>query len=1016
MSLNFTEYDKCFNIEFPYISKSIGFLNDITTYTETLANDKIKRDDTNYTSNYKCVLNTVNFADKFTIRSLSGDIKQPEVGMMFLKTYMKQLIGDTLSYENLYQVFNKNQELIELPYPVILYLGGLSYFNKYDNYKNIKTQTDDEMFLNTNNVKDDLSGKDIYSSPDLSRNNAKLIKSIDVETLFMPSTRILNRSILNATASNYVVGDKNILINHRNTMPVIGFGIQNQFLNYYNNYMFGDWFNTDEPNSGRLHVLPGAYNGIVKPLKTYDSYLMEFTALYRNLSITNINYPIDALVNELDSKTIKLKNRTHLDFKSDIISCFITYSKLKAIFMSGKINSKTDLGFYIEKLCTVNNLNFNAKSDFYCLIINFFFSGFRNFDNTLDSEDKYVLRNRFNLSANDLKLTQKEFLNSEIYDMLIGARTINEEVHNLTETLFYIWSLEKSNLLSKYNPVDSKAVYALYPSSGGDITPNALITNPYNSDKSVWKANFNETSMIGAGDINYLKKTTTAQHTTDLSRQVKIFGSKDNTPIINVKPDTLIDVELLPSNRVNGKNRGADIFDTHSSQINPFSNNPLESCYIFDKEFDNNRYSTEYNIDSGSILKNTTRFLWFDSTNHGDLLKEDYTPTAKEWVNIYYRELNGVDTSISYPQNLISNLNIDNTLFAYNYFKTNKLSINSGDTMFKSVITDNDFMEQYKFANLMDSLDFEKLEAFEKLFIEFSSTGLDTTMSASAYNLRNLMLASTVLRYDDMDNLIDPLDPTKVLLTVEQINLCLIGNSMHQYEFMSECGLSKLLNIALTNAQEKRVTDVISEFCGTNITVANFSPLTSIEYPGAPTASLHNLVTTPVVFLSDKSNYSSLAADFNVSGDDINLTRYFSRKMLFGDQYIPNFRELDADEMFELRNLCITYIQNKLYTKNKLDETDLYNTYTLIVINFFKTINIKYTKYNFKQLIRVIRSYVFYILNNVGGGLINADMLPGNPIKSKSDIENIFNPPKAQIKTTPDDNIFKGVKFGGMQL
>ena len=64
-----------------------------------------------------------------SIRQANQETQFPEIAMMFIKTYIRNLILDqdtnkanSLSSAKLVQVFNRNQELVEIPYAVALYL------------------------------------------------------------------------------------------------------------------------------------------------------------------------------------------------------------------------------------------------------------------------------------------------------------------------------------------------------------------------------------------------------------------------------------------------------------------------------------------------------------------------------------------------------------------------------------------------------------------------------------------------------------------------------------------------------------------------------------------------------------------------------------------------------------------------------------------------------------------------------------------------------------------------------
>jgi hypothetical protein len=185
--------------------------------------------------------------------------------------------------------------------------------------------------------------------------------------------------------------------------------------------MFGDYLNgtKDIPGDGNPHSVIGAFCGISKPIKTYKSYELEFTAFYRNLHVGSYNYDIDKLVTDLDTitKTIKatytgtnpfgskttiqaikpdkfvnindnytaVRDNTYVENRyknlekpidptenfvdldkfpmNSVIKSFIIYSKLKANFLSGTTSTKDDLNAAIKKLCGVKNIVSTFNTD-----------------------------------------------------------------------------------------------------------------------------------------------------------------------------------------------------------------------------------------------------------------------------------------------------------------------------------------------------------------------------------------------------------------------------------------------------------------------------------------------------------------------------------------------------------------------------------------------------------------------------------------------------------------------------
>lgn len=907
------------------------YFKNVNAYAVRYGQNRFENITKNYTSDYKCVLNTELFPDMFTARA--ADNMQPELGLMFIKTYLKLFdptsgsldlldrADNPLNLGKLYELFNQNQELVEMPYPIALYIGGLYYFNSEKNTKLSLNRNDNDVFSRINNIDGkatiDSHKNDCYNIP----NPKSYMK------------RVLNRSIYPGaeSASGNIFSIKTgitddtepqeiiekVTINAMNSMPPIGFGVQNQFLNNYNNVMFGGFLSgtKDARNFGMPHVISGGYSGIIKPLKTYNSTELEFTALYRNLFVKDYNYDINTLKTELSQNTKAMMSSGVLDnqsgsdgipdgFRNAVIECFVAYSKLKAKFLSGFIADKASLKLLITELSTIANLDSYTKkilgnksmSDFYYLISCIFFTSYKAEEiGFIDATDKVSnladFNHRFSYTYNGpdyrggfgIDVLQNAVLTEELHKLLnVNNSTIDAQNISLTDFLYKIWSIEKLNLDTDYSNIDSSnAIFALYPSAGGPISPNGLITNS------------------GAST-------------------------------------------LMLSNR--------DMVVAPLLTTNDFKYNPKRATYLWHDL--NDTTSTIY-FDNSTILKNTTRFLWFDGSNMSSSL-------IPENIN---------DKSIDSTNKIV-------TESPWNYFTLNYLNINPANIMNDSGLI-NYMASSYKIANIMDSFDFEKLEEFKSLFIDFCTfkgKGEEYKYTNS-FNLKGLMLASSVVSYNDIS-------PTNGL-TKDQITLLLIGNSMYQYDFFADCGISKILNTALTQAQSNIASEVITEFCSSKITIANFSTLGSIKYGSAPKLEMHKFTMLPEILIANSqlNSYADIATIFNYDITQISknadksddLHRYFSRKILFGDQYIEPFVDLNTTERNSLLSLIEIYVKSTHPTdviNNELQKnTTLYSALIYVMVrNFFKFLNIKYSDDLFKLLIKFIRTYVSNNLISFYGG------------------------------------------------
>jgi hypothetical protein len=742
---------------------------------------------------YKSIINTTVLSDMFVSRGTSNFY--PEVGMIFLKTYMKQLIdGNILQPKNLVKVFNKNQELIELPYAIALYLGGLHYFRlaESERKKYIKSQK------NTSKLFERIDGVTINENNEYQFSIKK--NSDDIQNVVIP-----------------------------NIIPPIGYGITNNFLNLYNKTLFGEYLNGEiefnNNNENKPHVLSGSYLGIIKPIDTYKSNLLGYTAIYRSLNVNNYNYSTQNLITDLSSATsglniVKIVESLNNDKLADvdkndlikIINSFIVYSKLKANFLSGLYQNKNALKNVITEITNVKNIkNTIALSDFYYLISRVFFKKSVNIK-----------------SVNGNYLTG---IGLNTYNKDIPTLNDSDQLDSMVNLLYDIWSVEKNNLKNDtYSQINNQSTYALYPSCGGFISPNYLNVN-----------------------------------------------------------------------------------------------------------------KTELNM----VKKNTNRFLWFESNRLGTDLAPD--------IN---RDFDGVDQAID-----------------GNYFSNNSLSVNNVDDQTIEVVSQ--YVEYYRISHLMDSLDFEKLDEMKNLFKDFVTFDKNEYI-VDSYNLKSLILATSVVTYDDITDLTD--DKIKITLSKENINLMLIGNSIYHYNFISDYGLGKYLNAALTTAQKTKAEDVCNDFCGNLITVANTSAIGSIRYIDQPELSLHKFQTSPEILFSNAKNYEELV---EFLGNQANIDQYLSRRILFNNQYLDPFTELTIDEKNLIKNLNEAYLFNRLHILDTLDDNNIKELYLEIVVEFFRFLNIKYSGTTYRHLFRLIRTFTYRCLKNLK--YLDEGKLPSNDIPKLND-------------------------------
>lgn len=306
-------------------------------------------------------------------------------------------------------------------------------------------------------------------------------------------------------------------------------------------------------------------------------------------------------------------------------------------------------------------------------------------------------------------------------------------------------------------------------------------------------------------------------------------------------------------------------------------------------------------------------------------------------------------------ESLMDNIKNDNSSLPYNFFQRNTFTdsveeINPGN---KNLL--------YYFNTLLDSLDIEKLEYFTDLFKDFCD--MKQKNNDNGYTLRSLLLGITTIGYDDIsDTTINTLNNT-LTFTKDDINLLLIGNSVYTYDSFYDDDISMALNIALTQAQYNNYQKIRKDFLNNKITIANLSTIGPLKYNNSPELSLHKIITLPEIMFSNATNYDEVIANLKTINDnDEKNILFLTRRLLFNNQFVEEFSRLQTWENKELRELNNIYMIHPSFLKGNKKLDDITN----IVIKFFETLNIKYSKNNYLLLLRLIRGFVYHYYNNKG--------------------------------------------------
>jgi hypothetical protein len=953
---------------------------------------------------YKSILNTSAMPDSLCSRIDKGDTNFfPEMALMFLKSYGATLIKSTdfaLNPKRLISIFNKNQELVEIPYPIVLLLGGLYYFQ--ENKLEITDQSDSQVFSRINDIKrvdEDTVVRDIYDLKRYTRKAGSYSSESSggrlTETIQFPHVEIFNRfqglgdsEFLIKTGVNNDGGDiiETVKINDKSIIPSTGYGIQNKFLNEYNKTLFGDYLNGSkiERQPGVEHVLAGGYTGILKPFKTYNSDFIEFTAFYRNLCVKNVPYDLNQLVSDLKSATKELKksNTNENTLLTGYIKSFIVYSKLKAAYLSGQFGTKALLKDAIKSLCEVNNIEsaYNDSSstdqklcDFYFLVSHVFFTSFREvikkdkIGNQTVTPHAYDLIHRLKFGDDGFRSYQNSVLSDTTLMSSLNDKnsTKDEQINSLTNFLYKIWDIEKINLKvdNSYKNISptSFGIFALYPSAGGFLTPNNLLLL-YSKEGG---------EDLGIYDYDGYR----IRNKNNKATQAEYFYTINDKPTWNPQ-NTTIGLD----GRHNTKGKVVDpLFDGNQREVlatnfksradaTSYRYDPTLSRVLVHSGFDRFLFLKNSNFNNSLILKNTTRFLWFESTGLGTHLGMDKSTDDKKTYDFE----DGVTLSIYPGENNIS------------YFRNTTPQLSDYEDLTSFI--ESGYINNYDFSRILDSVNIEKLEEFSTLFQEFAKLTPNNTLNT--FNLNSLVKSSTILASEHIKEAVTSgkfKDPkTGIELTTDEISYMLIGNSMYNYEFVAKANISKFFNVVLTQTQKKRCESIADQFCSYDITIANKSTIDSVTKLGDFQLSLHNFHSSPEVLFTNASNYDELKTALKDSSvTDQNFNKLIARRILFSDQYVPPYENVDApSHKVEIEELNKSYLYSRLHhlianTSSDTSDKNFNNFYFDCVKTFFKYLNIKYTKNNYKQLLKLLRSYIRYT-----GYSLNYDFLPNNGIIS----------------------------------
>jgi len=963
-------------------------------------------------------------------------------------------------YEELLSLFRKTQGLVEVPISLVLQIGA-----KYDAYyygskdESINFSKINGLF-GVNNLdifdNDDVSfrhyGSYGYNQKNLSVATIPFLrpitpKSIEDKMVFGFENYTTTNTVKNYRESFYNFETKrneSISNNISSHIPVSGYGVLNNYLNAMSKLYFGigldggDVNETANDNSVPYHII-GNYNGRLKTIKTYNDQNINFMASYNSYN-PNIKHDLSNIVDDFNTLSSSITFDDDFIFTNKYsvkkIEFFLILSKIKVNFLGGHITSS---GVYnsIINLCGVNNLGAKELDsfdlpDFVALLLYSMYppdgaepdEGLNRLNKNTKVLSKYYVDPNSFIGIS----TETPSINNDGFSLQKEIIRLNGEYTNLpnivSELLIDIWSKEfKTDSSQKLSKLDKKGTFMLYPSSGGGIEINNLLTNSnkVTDDRSLYQNSpqinykYSKTNIVSTeitpndlststylnslkyDDNNFTNYSRVVLNDILLNKDISDFYSKYENAYNLITTLTTVDktidkfsgTKTIPVNIT--ENDTALLYKFNPVYFKPQSYlTDTKSINYFDRYDDVHIIANTTNpdgvhklkFDNRTLILNTSRLFWFDTPKEDIITVPEYiTYNTKKSNGGYQYNLN-VDvfefTHYIYDVNIYPNvfkddikkgfINHHGRELIYNEFTPGKsLYVENGLEDPKEDYTD--YVQRYDntVKPLIDIFDVDKLEDFRSLYKQFSgaSTGSYFSDTFNTFNFKNLIKHLNIVGYKDLPNnlSIDGRNFSK-----DEIATLLNGYTGHFIEFASITGLNRLINTALTIGQQNKATLVIDEFLNDKITVNNYSiagPLDVQNTRNNPTGiKINTFPFNPIIaYASQNKSYEDIVGPVG----DILLFR----TILFGDQMIKPYNPIITDPL-GIDGLINKYVYSKDlegYVNNPLISTK--EIVTELTRYFFSRLNIELNLGNLKLLVSYLRSYLMKTL--VDNGMITED-------------------------------------------
>lgn len=883
------------------VSLTDSFLNEIKDYQQTLPTYvkqtyKKKRTDPKANDSYSTPMNNINFINGVSIgiNATPNTDQFTEAALILLSSLTNENNKFLIDIDGLTKLFKSGSTIIELPYPLALYLGGLYHFRN----GNITNRLD----VGGENIINDVYYK--LDGHKIAKNKEKVDLKINGSlSPFYGGTHPEDGFKAYAPAIPIItdaVYDNN---NYKINIPNFSYGTLSAFMNDYHHFFTGNYIDGTASIDNQSYHSIGGRNGSIKSFKTYQhdvvNFMGHYSVLYNNLPIVYDETTIKKDYNEL----VKNVNSVE-EYKTKLIDLFLIFGKIKLAYLNNTLTKDnllkliTDLGTPLDKINPVYYTN-TGSLNVPCTSFGYFVYNFLYSDNINPD-------NRVNISSfvlNPLGLTVKS------------------EPTYLLNLLISAWDMEKAYITNNSFPgVDDNLLVLLYPSAGGVYYPNNIIP----TDVVLAADNLIDYKTLGSS--NSIQRV---KHINE-SRPLKNFEDRHYS--------------FLPSKPTKP-----------NPYIAPTKSSKAYFAYNFNSSVDtqsrvNNMVNTLF--DNRSIVENATRMLWFDTANGG--------------------------TQLGSSDNLSSDLTTIKVETNNDTLLTKKIKSDYLTSIYKDGdgVQDLTVNPKYKIKDLYDSIDIEKLEYFERAFVEFSTSGnIAFANNNNNYSFETLIKSISTVGYADLSKIIYK----GQTYSQDELAIIIAMYSSYYYYYGDFYGIAQLINAALTQAQYNKVVDinktgVLNEFLCQRLAINNYSTIGATALLTSKFGTnYHGFMFRPdVIFPSD-----------TLTIDEKNYVYYF-RKLVFGDQILLPYNT--PKSLINLQtDLVETYIN---YKTNDFDNVKKI-VIEPIVKYIFNKLNISYQDDYVKLLLPLLNNFI----NKVVG---DTDLVKTNPFTKSVMLDNVVLDKKLQ--------------------